>query len=148
MGSLLVSLVMAICGVRCCERRDGGSKQGDVVDFPGEIISLAPLSDRRSWTELHKEWESREEKARCKILLLYSPDAKLFKDLQEAFKSFLGLACHCDIYDLFDDALFDTIALEPSELLQEFVNDQDIKIVVISSIGAYRRQLALAGSWT
>ena len=86
---------------------------------------------------MHKEWGSREEKARCKILLLYSPDAKLFKDMQEAFKSFLDLACHCDIYDLFDDALFDTIALDPSEWLQEFVNDQDVKIVVISSIGKH-----------
>lgn len=144
--SLIVSLVLAILCVRCCERRDSdGSKQGDMVDFPGEVISLAPLSDRRSWAELHKEWESREEKARGKILLLYSPDTKLFKELQEAFKSFLDLACHCDIYDLFDDALFDTIALDPSEWLQEFVNDKDVKIVVISSIGAYRRQLALKG---
>jgi len=143
--SLLVSLVLAICCVRCCERSSGDSKQTDEVDFPGEVISLAPLSDRRSWAELHKEWESREEKARGKILLLYSPDTKLFKELQEAFKSFLDLACHCDIYDLFDDALFDTIALDPSEWLQEFVNDKDVKIVVISSIGAYRRQMALAG---
>jgi len=144
--SFLVSLVLAITCVRCCERRDSSdSKQEDEVDFPREVISLAPLSDRRSWAELHKEWESREEKARGKILLLYSPDTKLFKELQEAFKSFLDLACHCDIYDLFDDALFDTIALDPSEWLQEFVNDKDVKIVVISSIGAYRRQLALAG---
>eukprot|EP00092_Neocalanus_flemingeri_P050518 GFUD01058419.1.p1 GENE.GFUD01058419.1~~GFUD01058419.1.p1 ORF type:complete len:595 (+),score=197.68 GFUD01058419.1:320-2104(+) len=144
--SLIVSLVMAITCVRCCERRDrNNSKQRDEVDFPGEVISLAPLTDRRGWAELHKEWESREEKARGKILLLYSPDTKLFKELQEAFKSFLDLACHCDIYDLFDDALFDTIALDPSEWLQEFVNDKDVKIVVMSSIGAYRRQQALAG---
>ena len=66
-----------------------------------------------SWGSLHKEWESGEEKARGKILMLYSPDTKLFKELQEALKSFLELACHCDIYDLFDDALFDTIALDP-----------------------------------
>ena len=33
-----------------------------------------------------------------------------------------------------------------SEWLQEFVNDQDVKIVVISSIGAFHRQLALKGS--
>jgi len=145
--SLLLSLLLAVACVRCCERQEHASpdKPGDEVDFSGEVINLTPLSDRRSWSELHKEWESREEKARGKILLLYSPDTKLFKELQEAFKSFLELACHCDIYDLFDDALFDTIALDPSEWLQEFVNDKDVKIVVISSIGAYRRQLALAG---
>merc|ERR1711983_681556 len=61
-----------------------------------------------------------------KILLLYSPDTKLFKELQEAFKSFLDLACH-----------FDTIALDPSEWLQEFVNDEDVKILVISSAGQF-----------
>ena len=33
-----------------------------------------------------------------------------------------------------------------SEWLQEFVNDQDVKIVVISSIVAFHRQLALKGS--
>ena len=33
-----------------------------------------------------------------------------------------------------------------SEWLQEFVNDQNVKIVVISSIGAFHRQLALKGS--
>ena len=37
-----------------------------------------------SWGSLHKEWESGEEKARGKILMLYSPDTKLFKELQEA----------------------------------------------------------------
>merc|ERR1712080_304374 len=93
-----------------------------------------------------KKKKNGEKKARGKILMLYSPDTKLFKELQEALKSFLELACHCDIYDLFDDALFDTIALDPSEWLQEFVNDQDVKIVVISSIGAFHRQLALKDS--
>ena len=140
--SLLVSCILAICCVRCCDRCRGhlGSeddRKGDEVDFSGEVISLAPVHDRISWSELHKEWDTREDKARGKILLLYSPDTKLFKELQEAFKSFLDLACHCDIYDLFDDALFDTIALDPSEWLQEFVNDEDVKILVISSAGNF-----------
>ena len=108
-------------------------RRGVVTSCEG--ISLAPLHDRISWAELHREWDTREDKARGKILLLYSPDTKLFKELQEAFKSFLDLACHCDIYDLFDDALSDTIALDPSEWLQEFVNDEDVKILVISSAG-------------
>ena len=135
-SSLLVSCVLAICCVRCCDycRREEARKS-DEVDFSGEVISLAPVHDRISWAELHREWDTREDKARGKILLLYSPDTKLFKELQEAFKSFLDLACHCDIYDLFDDALFDTIALDPSEWLQEFVNDEDVKILVISSAG-------------
>ena len=80
-----------------------------VFEIFSDIIAPAQVS----WGSLHKEWESGEEKARGKILMLYSPDTKLFKELQEALKSFLELACHCDIYDLFDDALFDTIALDP-----------------------------------
>jgi len=142
---LVFSLILAIILVRCCRRREHLLKPGDEVDFgDGELQEIQ--HERVSWGSLHKEWESREEKARGKILMLYSPDTKLFKELQEALKSFLDLACHCDIYDLFDDALFDTIALDPSEWLQEFVNDKDVKIVVISSIGAYHRQCALKGS--
>lgn len=138
---LLTSLLLAMLLVRCCRRRPRGGKPGDEVDHALEG-GLEEVAERVSWASLHKEWESGEDKPRGKILLLYSPDTKLFKELQEALKSFLDLACHCDIYDLFDDALFDTIALDPSEWLQEFVNDQDVKIVVISSVGAYHRQLA------
>ena len=135
---LLVSCVLAVCCVSCCDKcRSSSSRKHDEVDFSGDVISLAPLHEKISWSDLHKEWDTREDKARGKILLLFSPDTKLFKELQEAFKSFLDLACHCDIYDLFDDALFDTIALDPSEWLQEFVNDEDVKILVISSAGEF-----------
>jgi hypothetical protein len=113
---LAVSLVLALVLVRCCRRWGGGGRegkgQGDEVDFGGGELQEVP-QERVSWGSLHKEWESGEEKPRGKILLLYSPDTKLFRELQEALKSFLDLACHCDIYDLFDDALFDTIALDP-----------------------------------
>ena len=138
-ATLVLSCVLAICCVRCCDRcgADTESRKGDEVDFSGEVISLArvPVTEKISWAELHREWDTREDKVRGKILLLYSPDTKLFKELQESFKQFLDMACHCDIYDLFDDALFDTIALDPSEWLQEFVNDEDVKILVISSAG-------------
>ena len=135
-SALLLSCLLAVICIRWCDYCRGKRlDKRDEVDFSGEVISLAPLHDRISWAELHKEWEVREDKPRGKILLLFSPDTKLFKELQEAFKSFLDLACHCDIYDLFDDALFDTIALDPSEWLQEFVNDEEVKILVISSVG-------------
>jgi len=149
---LLLSIVLSILCVRCCDRRTRSKhsihRDIDEVDFSGEVINLTAalqLPERRTWSELHAEWDSGEERSRGKILLLYSPDTKLFKELQEAFKSFLDSACHCDIYDLFDDALFDTIALDPSVWLEEFVNDRDVKIIIISSIGAYRRQMALQG---
>ena len=95
------------------------------------------MCEARSWAQLHAEWEARadQDKTRARILLLYSPDTKLFKELQAALKSFLQLACHSDVYDLFDDALFDTIALDPSDWLEKFLNDRNVKIIVISSIG-------------
>ena len=113
------------------------------VDFSGEVINLTTTSlpERRTWSEIHADWEDREDRPRGKILLLYSPDTKLFKELQEALKSFLDLACHCDIYDLFDDALFDTIAMDPAGWLQEFVNDREVKIILISSIGRFYNTL-------
>jgi hypothetical protein len=107
------------------------------VDFCGEVVELGRVCEARSWAQLHAEWEARadQDKTRARILLLYSPDTKLFKELQAALKSFLQLACHSDVYDLFDDALFDTIALDPSDWLEKFLNDRNVKIIVISSIG-------------
>jgi hypothetical protein len=105
------------------------------VDFSGEVIELEPVSERLSWSQLHAQWERRQDKARARILLLYSPDTKLFKELQAALKSFLQLACHSEVYDLFDDALFDSIALDPSEWLEKLVSDGGVKIIIISSIG-------------
>jgi len=147
---LVISLVLAVACVRCCDTRTKAKYRSrhdvDQVDFSGEVLNLTSLPPgHRTWSEIHSEFEVGEERPRGKILLLYSPDTKLFKELQEAFKSFLEVACHCDIYDLFDDALFDTIALDPSVWLEEFVNDRDVKIIIISSIGAYRRQMALQG---
>lgn len=144
----LVSLLLALVCVRGCDRRrEAKARAADEVDFSGDVVELGPVGEprARSWAHLHADWEAREDKARAKILLLYSPDTKLFKELQAALKSFLQLACHSDVYDLFDDALFDTIAVDPSEWLEKFVNDRDVKIIVISSIGAYRRQMALQG---
>jgi len=154
--TLLVSLSLSLLCLHCCslrhQRHEHHGKAGlDSVD--GHCISDLQLAScsPRSWKELHGDWESSlgvacgESRPRGKILLLYSPDTALFKELCLATKSFLDLACHCDVYDLFDDALFDTIALDPSEWLQEFIHDKDVKVVVISSIGAFRRQKALKG---
>lgn len=144
---LILALVLAVVCVRCCDRRsrEGGEKHTDEVDFGGEDFCLTSLPGRQTWREVHETWERGEGAVRGRLLLLYSPDTKLFRELQEALKSFLDLACHCDVYDLFDDALFDTIALDPSEWLEEFLADRNVKIIVISSIGAHRRQLALRG---
>lgn len=147
--ALITALLLAVICVRCCERRSR-SKQNDKpvdeVDFGiSEDFCLTSLpGTRQTWVEVHDQWE-RGGVVRGKLLLLYSPDTKLFRELQEALKSFLDMACHCDVYDLFDDALFDTIALDPSEWMEQLLADRNVKIIVISSIGAHRRQLALRG---
>ena len=41
------------------------------------LTSLPP--GHRTWSEIHSEFEVGEERPRGKILLLYSPDTKLFK---------------------------------------------------------------------
>jgi hypothetical protein len=149
--ALLLSLSLSLLLVRfCCSssRSSHTEEKTDEVDhghYPCRLSLDQFHLERRSWGELHQDWEGGKGQTRGKILLLYSPDTNLFRELCQATKSFLDLACHCDVYDLFDDDLFDTIALDPSEWLQEFVHDKDVKIVVISSIGAYRRQIALRG---
>ena len=98
---------------------------------------------KKTWVELHSEWDTEPPKNPGKILLLFSPDSKLFKDLQSSFKSFLELACHCVVLDLFDEELFQSIAFDPELWLTNLLEDDDFKIIVICSEGAYKRQEAL-----
>jgi hypothetical protein len=63
-----------------------------------------------------------------KILLLYSPDTEAFKELQTSFKSFLELACHCVVLDLFDEKLFQDIAFDPEAWLTRLLADPDFKV--------------------
>jgi hypothetical protein len=76
-------------------------------------------------------------------LLLYSPDSPSFKELQTAFKSFLELACHCIVLDLFDEELFRAIAFDPELWLRNLLQDPDFKVIVVCSEGAFKRQQAL-----
>ena len=41
------------------------------------LTSVPP--GRKTWSEIHSEFEVGDERPRGKILLLYSPDTKLFK---------------------------------------------------------------------
>ena len=54
-ATLLVSCVLAICCVRCCDRcgADTESRKGDEVDFSGEVISLnrVPVTEKISWAD-------------------------------------------------------------------------------------------------
>jgi hypothetical protein len=98
---------------------------------------------KKSWLELHEEWDREPPKNPGKILFLYSPDSPSFKLLQTAFKSFIELACHCVVLDLFDDELLREIAFDPELWLSNLLGDPDFKIVVMCSEGAYKRQQAL-----
>ena len=137
---LVLSFLLAACCVyckccsccaRCCccccrrkkspvRRRRTSVRMDDGIPFdylnndPSAANSLRP---KKTWAELHQEWDTEPPKNPGKILLLYSPDSKLFRDLQASFKSFLELACHCVVLDLFDEELFQTIAFDPEQWL-------------------------------
>ena len=98
---------------------------------------------KKTWLELHAEWDVEPPKNPGKILLLYSPDSGSFKELQTAFKSFLELACHCVVLDLFDEELLQTIAFDPELWLTNLLKDPDFKVIVICSEGAFKRHQAL-----
>jgi hypothetical protein len=92
---------------------------------------------------MHDEFYAEPPKNPGKILLLYSPDSKHFKELQKAFRNFLEMACHCVVLDLFDEALFQTICYDPEKWLANLLKDRHFKIIVVCSEGAFKRQQAL-----
>ncbi len=151
--ALLVSCCLALCCVycRCCCRSFRGKKHRVNLrrDEPGAQFDGLCLGDtntlvpKKTWVELHSEWDTEPPKNPGKILLLYSPDSSLFRDLQASLKSFLEMACHCVVLDLFDEELFESIAFDPELWLSNLLQDPDFKIVVICSEGAYKRQQAL-----
>ncbi|TRY79228.1 hypothetical protein TCAL_17049 [Tigriopus californicus] len=156
MALFSLSCVLAICCVYpccclCCCRRRRHKKfpdhhRNETIPFEGLCLhdsSGVSFPPKKTWVELHSEWDRQPPKNPGKILLLYSPDTKLFKDLQNSFKSFLEEACHCSVLDLFDEELFQTIAFDPELWLSNLLHDPDFKIVIICSEGAYKRQQAL-----
>ncbi len=58
----------------------------------------------------------------------FPPKPQGFRDLQSAFKSFLELACHCVVLDLFDEELFEAIAFDPEQWLTNLMQDPDFKV--------------------
>ncbi len=151
---LVLSFLLAACCVycKCCancctcccnrcrrkkspsaRRRRASLRLDDGIPFdclnndPSAANSLRP---KKTWAELHQEWDVEPPKNPGKILLLYSPDSKLFRDLQGAFKSFLELACHCVVLDLFDDELFQTIAFDPEQWLTNLMQARLLLICV------------------
>ena len=117
--------------------------EGLCLSDPGGHQVDGVVRARKTWAELHTEWDKQPPKNPGKILLLYSPDTDAFKELQAAFKSFLELACHCVVLDFFDEQLLKEIAFDPEAWLTNLLSDPDFKVVVVCSEGAFKRQQAL-----
>lgn len=149
---LTLSCLLAVCCVHCrCRKRNNKMRRlggkDESIPFQGlsmnEVASQNTFVPKKTWIELHAEWDTEPPKNPGKILLLYSPDSKLFKDLQSSLKSFLEMACHCIVLDLFDEELFQSIAFDPELWLTNLLQDPDFKIIIICSEGAFKRQQSL-----
>ena len=60
-----------------------------------------------------------------------------FKELQASFRSFLELACHCVVLDLFDEELLQAIAYDPEAWIDQLLRDDRFKVIVVCSQVAY-----------
>ena len=98
-----------------------------------DTLKLTDLRPKRTWNEVHEDFYQEPPANPGKILLLYSPDSRSFKELQGAFRSFLELACHCVVLDLFDEELLQAIAYDPETWLDQLLRDDNFKVIVVCS---------------
>ena len=128
-----VCCVYCCCDCCCANRRrrklHRGSPRDETIPFEG--LPQSPhtaIKPKKTWAELHTEWDVEPPKNPGKILLLYSPDTDGFKELQSAFRGFLEQACHCIVLDFFDEELFQEIAYDPEAWLTKLLADPDFKV--------------------
>ena len=98
-----------------------------------DTLKLTDIRPKRTWLDVHEDFYREPPANPGKILLLYSPDSKQFKELQVAFRSFLELACHCVVLDLFDEELLQAIAYDPEAWIDQLLQDDRFKVIVVCS---------------
>ena len=98
-----------------------------------DTLKLTDLRPKRTWHEVHEDFYKEPPANPGKILLLYSPDSVAFKELQTSFRSFLELACHCVVLDLFDEELLQAIAYDPEAWIDQLLRDDRFKVIVVCS---------------
>lgn len=143
--TFLLSCMVAVMAVhcRCKKKRRKQSKELPVSPSALDTLRLTDIKPKRTWSDVHDEFYRDPPPTPGKILLLYSPDSKVFKDLQGSFRSFLELACHCVVLDLFDEELLEAIAYDPEAWIDQLLQDDRFKVIVVCSQGAYKRHQAL-----
>jgi len=144
---LLAFLLALICNLCCCRRRQS-PKHGTHDPLPIspsnlDTLKLTDIRPKRTWSDVHEDFYREPPANPGKILLLYSPDSRSFKELQVAFRSFLEMACHCVVLDLFDEELLQAIAYDPETWLDQLLRDDRFKVIVVCSQGAYKRHQAI-----
>ena len=65
----------------CLNDPENVGRNQDGVDGDA-MMSSRPILPQKTWTEMHDEFYAEPPKNPGKILLLYSPDTKQFKELQ------------------------------------------------------------------
>jgi hypothetical protein len=98
-----------------------------------DTLKLTDIKPKRTWSDVHEDFYREPPANPGKILLLYSPDSRPFKELQVAFRSFLELACHCVVLDLFDEELLAAIAYDPEAWIDQLLRDDRFKVIVVCS---------------
>jgi hypothetical protein len=148
--TLLLSFLCAlICNLCCCRRRkpqnSRSRRTNELSVSPSNLdtLKLTYIRPKRTWLDVHEDFYREPPANPGKILLLYSPDSKKFKELQVAFRSFLELACHCVVLDLFDEELLQAIAYDPEAWIDQLLRDDRFKVIVVCSQGAYKRHQAI-----
>ena len=104
-----------------------------------DTLKLTDIRPKRTWLDVHEDFYREPPANPGKILLLYSPDSKKFKELQVAFRSFLELACHCVVLDLFDEELLQAIAYDPEAWIDQLLRDDRFKVIVVCSQVNFRK---------
>lgn len=142
---LLAFTLALICNLCCCRRQRSKDSHEPLPVSPSNLdtLKLTDIRPKRTWSDVHEDFYKEPPANPGKILLLYSPDSRAFKELQKAFRSFLELACHCVVLDLFDEELLQSIAYDPETWLDQLLRDDRFKVIVVCSQGAYKRHQAI-----
>ena len=132
---LLLLMKMNIC--RASPQEASTARCNELSPSNLDTLKLTDLRPKRTWHEVHEDFYKEPPANPGKILLLYSPDSLAFKELQASFRSFLELACHCVVLDLFDEELLQAIAYDPEAWIDQLLRDDRFKVIVVCSQVAY-----------
>ncbi|PSN56355.1 hypothetical protein C0J52_03736 [Blattella germanica] len=94
---------------------------------------------------INNEYQPKEHMS--KILLLYPRDCVKFMEAMVALRNVLKHSTKCEVVDLYDKELEETISKNKTDWLQNIMQNTDVKIVLIETECAVLHQKALLGNF-